>query len=251
VGAVWQNITDNLDTVANIQGTISLRSLEIYHPPGSNPVVLVGGLGGVYRRLPSGLGGYFWSRYGAQADGASFPTVLVPDLHYVPVPSNANFGSNGDVLLAGTFGRGAWLVPNASATLEQPATLTINADPGGPNVIRLVLDPRFTIPVVDVFQNNNSTTPNFLIPLADVNLIQVNSLGFQTTLTVDESNGLINSEMEFLGGSGNDKLVINDKPDASKETITLGTDQITGLGPGILYSNVNHVQLIGGTGVDS
>jgi hypothetical protein len=251
VGAVWQNITDNLRTVANDQGNIDLRSLEIYDPtPGSTPgdgIPLVGGLGGVYRRLPTGLGAYFWSKFGQNSNevlGASFPNVLVTDLHYIsPNPVNPAYG---DILLAGTFGRGAWIVEQAGASLSQPSTLLIEADPGGPNQIRLVMDPAITNPpTLDVFQNNTSSTPNYQIPLAFFNLIQVNSVGIPTTLTVDESNGLISSELEFLGGSGNDTLVIQDHQDPTAENVTLGTDQISGLGPGILYTNVNYVRLIG------
>jgi hypothetical protein len=250
--AIWTDITDNLPVVADDQGTIDLRSLEIYDPtPGSTPgdgILLVGGLGGVYVRRPTGLGGYFWSKFGTnsyEAAGTNFPDVLVTDLHYIPPnPVNPQYG---DILLAGTFGRGAWVVPQAGAYLSQPSILAIGADPGGPNQIRLVMDPVITNPpTVDVFQNNTSTVPDFQIPLADINLIQVQSVGVPTRLTLDESNGVVNCEVEFLGGSGNDTLVVNDHQDPIAESITLGTDQISGLGPGIVYSNVNYVQLIGG-----
>jgi hypothetical protein len=263
---VWNNITGNLATLASIDGTVQLASLDIYHPPGANPVVLVGGLGGVYRGLPigpvdpvTGQPAVIWSLYGTVPGGASLPNLLVNDLHYIPVPSDTfDYGNNGDVLVVGTYGRGAWIVPQASATLEQPATLVINADPGGPNQIRLVVDPAKTpSPILDVFQNNTSSTPNFRVFLSWINAIQVNSNGIQTTLTIDESNGLIslpdpisaNSEIQFTGGSGNDSLVIDDVPDRFTEDVTLGTDQITGLGSaGISYANVNHLQLSGGAG---
>jgi hypothetical protein len=252
--ATWTNITGTLSNLASIDGTINLQALEVYHPTSGNPVVLVGGLGGVYRGLPigpsnNGSGGYVWNLYGAVPGGASVPNVLVTDLHYIPIPADTfDYGSDGDVLLAGTFGRGAWIVPQASATLAQPATLVINDDPGVPNVIRLALDAASTnSPLLDVFQNNPTETPNFQIPLAELDLIQVNSLDIETTLIVDESNGVISTPVQFAGGSGSDTLFVDAHKDISIENVTLGTDQILGLGGGTFYTNANYVQLAGGT----
>jgi hypothetical protein len=247
VQALFQNITGNLSSVANLDGTINLQALEIYHPAGSNPVVLVGGLGGVYRGLLIGSSdndahGYVWSQYGTNPGGPGLPNVTVTDLHYIP---------SSDILLAGTLGRGAWVVANASATLAQPATLVINADAGGPNVIRLVLDPVKTTPqILDVFQNNSSQIPNFRIFVTWISDIQVNSLGIQTTLIVDENNGLIDlpsanpsSQLQFFGGSGMDSFVVNDQQDTVAEKLILGTGQISGLGAGLSFTNVSQVEL--------
>jgi len=250
VPAVWHDLTDNLSTVANIDGTINLQALEAYDPtPGGglpgDAIPLVGGLGGVYQRLPTGSGGFFWSSYGGQQNGASVPNVVVTDLHYIP--PNLTDPSKGDILLAGTLGRGAWIVPQASSTLGL-ANLEIFADPGGPNVIRLVLDSANATPAfVDVFQNNTTAIPNFRIPESWITAIQVISLGTQTTLVVDESNGVIGNTVLFSGGSGKDLLITADEQDAVAENVTLGTDQISGLGTGIFYNNVNFVQLVGGT----
>jgi hypothetical protein len=253
VAAIWQNITGNLSAVANVGGNINLQALEVYDPtPGGgapgDAIPLVGGLGGVYQLIRFQSGQSAWSRYGGQLNGAGFPNVLVDDLHYIPVPQNPQ--NSGDILLAGTLGRGAWTAPQASLTLGKP-DLVINADPGGPNVIRLVLDGAITNPpFLDVFQNNNTAIPNYQVPLALANAIEVNSLGIQTTLIIDESNGVISSLVQFSGGSGSDALVVNDQKDGSFENVTLGTDQISGLGAGIFYSSINHVQLIGGTAQD-
>jgi hypothetical protein len=253
VGAVWQNITGNLSSAANVGGNISLQALEAYDPtPGGGPpgdaIPLVGGFGGVYQLIRFQSGQAAWSRYGGQLNGASFPNVLVNDLHYIPVPQNPQ--NSGDVLLAGTLGRGAWTAPQASLTLGKP-DLVINADPGGPNVIRLVLDAANTNPpLLDVFQNNYTAIPNFQVLLPLANAIEVNSLGIQTTLIIDESNGVISSLVQFSGGSGSDTLVVNDQKDVSFENVILGTDQISGLGAGIFYSDVNYVQLSGGTAQD-
>jgi hypothetical protein len=244
VSGTWQSITSNLDRLASITGPLNLQGLDVFHPSGGNPVVLVSGFGGVYRGLllaptTNGSGGFIWSPYGAY-----FPNVLTPDVHYVPVYSDTfAYGNGGDVVLAGTLGRSAWLIPQASNLLEQPPDLIINADPVGTNNIRLVLDPAPSLrPILDVFQNNNTSTPNFRIAVSALSTIQVNSNGMPTNLTIDESNGLVlpNDQIQFNGGSGQDALFIDDGKDQASRSVTLGTDQVTGLGPTpINYSNVD------------
>src|SRR5207253_3961898 len=58
-----------------------------------------------------------WTKFGA------LPNVIVTDLHYI-APDAAHSGQ-GDVLLAGTLGRGAWTVPNASALFAIQSSLII------------------------------------------------------------------------------------------------------------------------------
>jgi hemolysin type calcium-binding protein len=267
ISAQWTDLTGNLlngnlMNVGQDQGALAnLQSLEIYEPTAGTPILLVGGLGGVYRGqlvLGSGLEpAYYWSAYGQfaipPAPGASpipnFPNVVVTDLHYIP---------SDDLLLAGTFGRGALVVVGASATLNQAPLLQVAAEPGGANAIRLVLDSSDSS-LLDVYQTAPGFSEESVVPLSMIGAIQVTTAGIPTTLTVDESNGVINlshpfdpnADVQFFaGGTGSDTLIVNDAQDASREDITLGTDQITGLGASILYSSVNHVQLIGGTAPD-
>jgi hypothetical protein len=220
VGAIWQNITGNLLSAASDGGTPNLQALEIYDPtPGSVPgdgIVLVGGFGGVYRRLLNPCGGYSWSLYGAMAN------VLVNDLHYIPPnPNNPQFG---DILLAGTVGRGAWIAPGASATLAQLGVLTIVANPGTNN-IRLGLDPNpSNAGLLDVFQNN---TGNLVVPLFTIGAIQV------------------------IGPAPDISLTIDDHLDQNRENITLGTDEITGLGSQVICYSASHLQVIGGSNVNT
>src|SRR5262249_41223741 len=102
---------DNLDSLSVALGVDSpeLRSIAIID---GTPVV--GGLGGVYRALPpSGVAGpsTTWSEY-----GAGIPNVVVRDLDY---------DATTDTLVAGTMGRGAWIVPYASATITTAPDLTV------------------------------------------------------------------------------------------------------------------------------
>src|SRR5262249_281749 len=148
----------------------SFQSLEFYDPtPGQDPgdgVVLVGGLGGVFRLLDSPSGPY-WSQY-----GTGLPNAVVTDLHYIPINRNQGFG---DLLLAGTYGRGAWLVPNASQTLATPELLRIVGDQdfnGENDTIRLMADPSNSS-LLDVFLNNATAQPDLVVPFAVLQGIQV------------------------------------------------------------------------------
>jgi hypothetical protein len=72
--------------------------------------LIVGGVGGAYSlRLASPNAGW-------QTVGQGLATVLVTDVHYVQAF---------DLLVVGTFGRGAWILENASPTLLTPALAAI------------------------------------------------------------------------------------------------------------------------------
>jgi hypothetical protein len=250
----WTPITGNLTNVATVLvdpaqpslgGNENLASLELFDPtPGSVPgdcIVLVGGLGGVYRRIPSGSG-FTWTRFGAGMSNA-----VVSDLHYIP--PNPNNPSRGDILLAGTFGRGAWVVDTASGSLPFPATLLIKGT--SLDTYRLVLDAA-NRSLIDVFADN-IPVPILSVPLAQINAIQVNGV---QKLIVDENNGLIQipnptGVMGFpncdLYVSATGTLQINDQSDQVRRVLTLGTDQITGLGLRICYANLSAVHVEGGT----
>ena len=83
------------------RGVVAVRGVE-HHPDLVLRlvvlVVVVGGLGGVFRLL-----GGTWSKY-----GLNLPSALVTDVIYVP---------QFDRLVAGTYGRGAWTVDNVAASI--------------------------------------------------------------------------------------------------------------------------------------
>ncbi|WP_410965943.1 hypothetical protein, partial [Salmonella sp. SAL4438] len=61
--------------------------------------------------------------------GANLPNVIVTDLRYVPqttIPGTTT--KTGDLLLAGTLGRGVWSISGAAAKLNQESTLTLTGN---------------------------------------------------------------------------------------------------------------------------
>jgi hypothetical protein len=125
----WQDLTDNLDSLAPAAtlvqyrdngpyaNTSPIQTIELYDPtPGSQPgdgVLLAGGLGGVFS-LRLGSSDPCWHQL-----GTGLPNAVVSDLHYSPQQH---------VLVAGTFGRGAWTISNADSWLSGPTTLSVVAD---------------------------------------------------------------------------------------------------------------------------
>ena len=248
----WSVITGNLGAIAGGKAE-NLQSLELFVSKSGTRVVLVGGLGGVYRRLPSpssppSPSGYSWTRYGTGLSNA-----VVTDLHYIsPLTNNPPFN---DILVAGTFGRGAWVVDFASQSLAVPSTLFVEGNVG--DTMRLVLDSPNS-PLLDVFDDNIHALI-FRVPLALINAIEVAD-GGNCKLIVDESNGLINipnptgvlgypnCDFDYFASAG-DALEVNDQNDPydpAPATIGLGNDQITGLGNlTMCYSKVSTVHFEG------
>jgi hypothetical protein len=171
--------------------TTQLIAVELFDNPAvaGDPIPLVGGAGGVFRRL-----GSTWSEYGME-----LPNPLVTDVLY---------SSTRDQLIAGTLGRGAWTISNASTTLPRPGVLQIVGDmdfAGEDDAIRLMREPG-NPSLLDVFLN--SGTPTLTAQLSTLQQINVNGLGGNDTLIMDSTNGLINVPLgtRYDGGSGRDGL---------------------------------------------
>jgi hypothetical protein len=197
-GAKWTNITGNLDNLCS-----DLQTIALYDPtPGSNPgddVVLAGGLGGVFRHWP---GAYGWSLY-----GSGLPDVVVTDLSYYP-RSGLGIVQSGDLLLAGTFGRGAWTVPDASATLATPPILSgiSGSDAGGNIIVQLdQSDPQFA----EVFVNNLLEFYGQFAPT-----VTIDAGGQGNTLTVNSTYGnpLGTGKLVYDGAAGNNQLILQGTP---------------------------------------
>jgi len=175
--ANWTNLTGNLGSVPGSWRTIEYIQ-SVLHPGG---IVLVGGTSGVYRTLDPGTNP-IWTKF-----GNGLPHAVVKDLHYYPAVNTVN-GPSGDVLLAGTFGRGAWTIPNAIPSLNTPGDLEIRGDtnfPGETDVIRLDRDAN--IPgVLNVFINNFAT-PSYSVELSAVRQITVNGLDGKDTIYIDDT----------------------------------------------------------------
>jgi hypothetical protein len=99
-GASWTNITGNLTGV-------NLRAVEFI--PAAGGAVVVGGQSGVFVMLTVNPGA--WTKL-----GTGLPNAPVWDLDY---------DVTDDVLVVGTLGRGAWLVPDVSQALVLEVALDI------------------------------------------------------------------------------------------------------------------------------
>lgn len=111
-GASWTNITGNLTGVGEL--------LCVRTGPTNKPAsILVGTHAGVYVSSSPNLG--FWSMV-----GTNLPNAPVLDMEYNQAK---------DVLLVGTLGRGAWLVPNASNKIFVPSPPVIGTQPQSQSVL--------------------------------------------------------------------------------------------------------------------
>jgi len=187
MGATWTNRTGNLTSL-----TSNLQTIE-FAGQGAVAAILVGGQGGVFRMITNNPG--LWGEF-----GAGLPNTVTYDLDY-------NAASN--ILVAGTLGRGAWTVNNANKFLTTPGlagVLQINGDTdfvGEDDTIKLVVEPTNNS-LLDVFLNNVESQ----FKLSTIQQINVNGLGGNDTLIMDDSNGLINVPLgtRYDGGTGFNRL---------------------------------------------
>jgi photosystem II stability/assembly factor-like uncharacterized protein len=140
----WTDLTDDLDSLAPAANLVQLtdntginygqspiQTIELYDPtPGSQPgdgVLLAAGLGGVFS-LRLGSNDPCWHQL-----GTGLPNAVVTDLHY---------SQQKDVLLAGTYGRGAWTISTASGYLNEQSNLEVFVDrQAANNVVDIRPDP--------------------------------------------------------------------------------------------------------------
>lgn len=197
----WQNFTFNLPDP-------QLYSLEFIPNPTTN-LLIVGGSTGVFSLKLDGSNQ--WTRF-----GKALPTAPAWDLDYSSVD---------DVLVVGTMGRGAFLLPDASTSETAPVVLDVKGDMDNPNqddnivIIRNANNPM----LVDVTVNGSLFGP---YDLASIDRINVQGLGGNDTLTVDSTNGLITvpEGIRFDGDAGFDRLDLRqtDGPTQTSETVHVG-----------------------------
>ena len=202
----WNNVTGNL---AGQSG--SIRDVELFTPTAAagDDFVLVSGFGGVFRTLaPSATS--TWSEY-----GGGMPNLVVTDLLY---------DATADVLVAGTYGRGAWTVDNASTTIPITGVLQIIGDEdffGQDDTIRLIRNAANSS-LLDVFLNVDF----YQFQLSTIQQINVFGLGGNDTLIVDSSNGLINvgNGIRYDGDGGSDSLQLlqTGGPTRASDTYSVG-----------------------------
>jgi hypothetical protein len=210
-GGSWTTITGNL---SGLSGSVSF--LAVVAGAGVD-AVLVGAVKGVFRMITTSP--KVWTLYGAGLPRANTGGMV--------------YDTADDVLVAATYGRGAWEVPNASATVFTAGALNINGDtdyPGENDTIKLVIDPSNTA-LLDVYLN--SLAPVYQVPLALLNQINVNGLGGNDTLIVDSTNGLINvpNGINYDGGTGFNtlELVQTGGPTRTSDTYSVGPNNGMGI----------------------
>ncbi len=205
----WTNITGNLAGFC-----ADVRDVELYTDtaaPGDD-ILLVCGFGGVFRTLNPGTGSQ-WSEY-----GANLPNVVSVDLVYDSVD---------DVLVAGTYGRGAWKISSVASTIDTLGVLQITGDDdfaGQDDVVRLVRDGA-NPSLLDVWVNSDF----FQFQLSTIQQINVDTLGGKDTLIVDSTNGLITVQngIRYDGGTGADSLQLIQTGGAQRTSDTYS------VGPGV------------------
>jgi hypothetical protein len=176
-GSVFKAVTDNTGTntvFTNLTGnlgsfTTDLRTIQLVRNGASDPVLLVGGQGGVYRASnPNSAPN--WSDL-----GINLPNAIAQDLIY---------DATDDLLAVGTYGRGAWTIATASVVLQEQSVLTVCGDEDGVNqddTFLLIRNPGNPL-LLDVYVNG---TLEFSGPLAALDHINVFGVGGNDNLIVD------------------------------------------------------------------
>jgi hypothetical protein len=217
--ATWTDLTGNL-------GQVCTRpfALEVYDPtPGGqlgDEVPLVGGFGGVFRRLPDAPDPG-WTRF-----GFGLPDAQVEDLHYIPPVTLANGKPGGDLLLVGTLGRGAWTVPDAGANLTSAgASVEVDGDDNGRTNDRIILrlDPADPSRI-QVLVNDQLQFEEYYTLLSDITID--GGTGWDTILVEDVPAGVPVTVIE--GGVGSKVDVGKDgSVRGIKDTLTIETSLST------------------------
>jgi subtilisin-like proprotein convertase family protein len=204
-GAKWVNITGNLFQITHNLFTpfndstqlvgpqlASLTSIQADWryaiPVGSGnlpPILYVGGQGGVFR---SEDGGQSWTSFpnsaddNAPQDGGFLPNADVTDLQLAtgnidPTTGRPDQTTGPDVLLATTYGRGAFAIRVAPVIISN----SVQLDPNRPAPGGSISGP-----------NKNATTTNVLQPVFD-GMSELNAFGNTIKIQLfDLTNGLVN-----------------------------------------------------------
>ena len=225
-GQTWVDLSENLvGTTLNPDGTVAdglstlIMSLQVFDTnPGSTDgeeYLLASGRGGVFRRVPSiqkpGDAGP-WSRY-----GASLPNSLVQDIQLY----------NNDRLIAATFGRGAFVLPNVGASIATDTIVIVTGDDNA-NFMTMTPDPDVAGNVIVTDGLGNSLS----FAAAGVFSVQFQGLGGADTVlfTANGQAGGDFTRFTFpttvdLGGDVGDSFVLNDfgRPDSVQVSVTNNT----------------------------
>ena len=209
-GDTWSSITGRLESLAFDYPT-NWRTIAVVRPPGlsgtDDPVLLVGGEGGVYRRVGGSGRPARWAEF-----GGGLPNTIVTDIEY---------NAADDVLLAGTLGRGAWTIPRANhSLLQRPELRAEGSDAEDDTPFTLDdIDERFFVErnashpwMLDVYycHCNDSETPArpvLSVPISSLEHVQLNGNGGDDDFVIDYTNGPVSGEagpIQIAVDGGND-----------------------------------------------
>jgi hypothetical protein len=259
-GVTWTDQTFNLVGPPVADGTpgpnfltTELRTIAVWDPnPGNTAggvTLVAGGRGGVYRRtFDPTCNRTFWSEY-----GAGLPNSVVQDVQLY-----------GNRMVAGTFGRGVWTVPDVSTTLGAGVTLLVDGDANA-NTITITGDP-FN-PNAVVVNDGQGNTGTFVFGTFD--RIQVTGGGGADTIIIGSEGLNPTSNLRFIqyevavigGGDAGDTLIINGLGNVGDSQITytdssIGAsigDSLFGLCGNVMHSGfgLGAVYVASGTGIDT
>ena len=175
----WTNVTGDLTFLPGDR-----RTIAVYRSGGGDVALLVGGQAGVFRALdPSAFS--TWRKF-----GRGLPHAPVNDLLY---------DAAADLLIAGTFGRGARVVRQASLLLSTPAVVTFTGD-DSPESFSLAPHP--TLP--DYLSVRQEGVEIFDLEISTIDGLVFNGLGGSDRL--DSFYTPPNVPVTFNGGLGEDTL---------------------------------------------
>lgn len=227
----WVELTRNIDT---LPGAANLQNIAVVNSGGTQ-VVLVGGQGGVFRLIddhakPNWTGIVTdWTEY-----GSGLPNALVTDLRVV-----------GNRLLVGTLGRGAWMIPDISTTIAEPATLSITGTSGADDIL---LQREAKHPwLLDIFEFPNLTPTT--VPLASIDIITIGGGGGSDTITIDASNGPIAVDGILIDGGGSGHVVL--KTPAADSPLALKSPPKVFTSGSIGFQNLDGTDAFGQSGHQS
>ena len=191
----WTNLTGNLNNLTRTLKTIEIVQKDkgtLNDADDDTFVMLVGGLGGVFKTELDldtlGSANPVWTEY-----GAGLPNQIVTDLHY---------DTTDKLLLAGTLGRGVWVVENADETLGDTSTLHVKGHATDPDT--LTLQRNEDAPwMLDVFLNGE-TESAASFELSSIGNIDIEGEGGNDVIQVDRTNGpvFVNGSFHIDGGGG-------------------------------------------------
>ena len=211
-GRNWTEITGSMLTYRYNHDITSVELVKF--PAGGDPaaqpaqdVLLVGTRNGVYRALnPVHAPGseFFglpaenlaWTQF-----GPSLPDVPVSDLRYYPA-IRLNNQTRGDVLVAGTLGRGVWTVRGAAGLLRRDSVLVLTGD-NQDNHISIIPNATNTANI-DVLEGS-ATIGSY--DRSTIGKIEVLGMDGNDTLKVDSRINVV-GVVSYDGGNGNNKLTV-------------------------------------------